>query len=132
MAKKCIYCSTGIDENSVVDMCKNCMFQVWGEKMSKAIVENMEKEKSAGNLELGRVGEANEFELDMETKKEMQLVDFDDPVKPDFKNINDGFSDSLNVVRDVVEMKEVLSDDIPQIIQHTSVIEDLQLESLRQ
>ncbi len=132
MVKKCIYCSTGVDENSVVDMCKNCMFQVWGEKMSKAIVENMEKEKDAGNLELGRVGEANEFELDMETKKEMQIVDFDEPVKPDFKKLNDGFSDSLNVVRDVAEMKEVLPDDIPQVIQHTSMIEDLQLDNLRQ
>ncbi len=76
MAKKCIYCSTEINENSVVDMCERCMFQVWGEKMTKAIIENMEKEKNNGNLELGRVSESRD--LSPQIKKEMKIVDFQD------------------------------------------------------
>lgn len=60
MSKRCIYCKTSIDDDSVIDFCQRCGVGVWGEKMFKAIVESMEKSKDAGDLYQGSVGsEAN-------------------------------------------------------------------------
>ena len=44
-----------MDENFVMDVCNSCGVKVWGEKMFKAIVSNMESQRELGNLFQGSV-----------------------------------------------------------------------------
>lgn len=55
MVKKCIYCKSDIPEESVIDFCSRCGVGVWGEKMFKAIVQNMESARDTGNLNQGSI-----------------------------------------------------------------------------
>ncbi len=48
--KKCLYCGTELEQDSVVDFCSRCGKGVWGEKMFKAIVQNMEEAREKGDL----------------------------------------------------------------------------------
>lgn len=41
MTKKCIYCNQEIPSDSVIDFCHRCGVGVWGEKMFKTILEQM-------------------------------------------------------------------------------------------
>ena len=50
MVKKCIYCSSEIPDESVIDFCKSCGVGVWGEKMFNAILDNMESARENGDL----------------------------------------------------------------------------------
>ena len=50
MAKKCIYCSKEIADSSVIDFCERCGIGVWGEKMFRAILKNMEDAKEKGDI----------------------------------------------------------------------------------
>ena len=51
--KKCIYCKCEIPEDSVIDFCKRCGYSAFGEKMFKAIVENMKQAEIRGDLQQG-------------------------------------------------------------------------------
>ena len=48
--KKCIYCSSEISEDSVIDFCERCGVGVWGTKMFNTIVKNMEEARAKGDL----------------------------------------------------------------------------------
>lgn len=48
--KKCIYCGTKISGKSVIDFCKICGENIWGDKMFSAIVQNMEDARNKGDL----------------------------------------------------------------------------------
>ena len=50
MAKKCIYCSKEVDDSRVIDFCDRCGIGVWGEKMFRAIVKNMEDAQDRGDI----------------------------------------------------------------------------------
>ena len=50
MTKKCIYCKAEISSESVIDFCERCGIGVWGEKMFRAIVKNMETARDNGDL----------------------------------------------------------------------------------
>lgn len=55
MVKHCIYCKSEIDQNSVVDVCIRCGRAVWGDKMFKAIMTNMQDARESGSLEQGSI-----------------------------------------------------------------------------
>ena len=55
MVRKCIYCKCEISEDSVIDFCKSCGEGVFGEKMFKAIVDNMNNARDKGDLNQGSV-----------------------------------------------------------------------------
>jgi len=50
MMKRCIYCSSEISDESVIDFCEKCGIGVGGHRMFGAIVKNMEDAKSRGDL----------------------------------------------------------------------------------
>lgn len=55
MSKKCMYCKCEIPSESVVDFCEKCGVGVWGHKMFKAIIQNMEDARDSGNLHQGLI-----------------------------------------------------------------------------
>jgi len=52
---KCIYCKTQLYDGSVIDVCRSCGLQVWGEQMFNAIVQNMEDARDSGDLYQGSI-----------------------------------------------------------------------------
>jgi hypothetical protein len=55
MVNKCMYCSAGLSAESVLDVCNSCGPKVWGDKMFKAIIANMENAREVGDLYQGSV-----------------------------------------------------------------------------
>ena len=51
---KCVYCKGEVN-NKALDVCDQCGAKIWGPKMFKAIVSNMEGAKDRGDLEQGNV-----------------------------------------------------------------------------
>ena len=48
--KKCIYCGSEVSQDSVIDFCDLCGKKVWGDKMFRTIVNNMEGARANGTL----------------------------------------------------------------------------------
>jgi hypothetical protein len=52
---KCVYCKNDIADGRAVDVCDRCGVGVWGEKMFKAIIQNMDTAKQKGDLMQGSI-----------------------------------------------------------------------------
>ncbi len=50
MVQKCIYCGAEINDDRPLTVCNKCGVKVWGEKMFKTIVRNMEEAREKGDL----------------------------------------------------------------------------------
>jgi len=57
--KKCLYCSCELEDSVIVDFCERCGVGVFGPKMFRAIVKNMEKARDNGDLNQGIIGQEN-------------------------------------------------------------------------
>lgn len=50
MTRKCLYCNTELQLNSVIDFCERCGIGVFGKKMFDTIKNNMENARERGDL----------------------------------------------------------------------------------
>ena len=48
--KKCIYCSSEIVDQRVMEVCDKCGVGVWGQKMFKTILNNMDDARQKGDI----------------------------------------------------------------------------------
>lgn len=58
--KRCLYCGIEVSEESVIDFCYRCGESVFGEKMLKTIIENMNKAKERGDINQGIISQDSE------------------------------------------------------------------------
>ncbi len=56
MVNKCGFCKVEIPDAQAFEVCEKCGHSIWGDKMYKAIVDNMQGAKTKGDLYQGSVG----------------------------------------------------------------------------
>jgi len=101
------------------------MYQVWGEKMAKAIVEGMEGERDKGNLDLGQVGVSKAEDV-------VPVVEFDEHINIQGPEI---VEQVVEVAEEVVEVAgpvfedvnpdELVISDVPAIDEVAREVEEL-------
>lgn len=69
MTKKCLYCKTELSDDSVIDFCARCGVGVWGEKMFKTILQNMENARDKGDLVSTNLPEKSQDKKTKEKKR---------------------------------------------------------------
>jgi hypothetical protein len=103
MSKLCIYCKTNVDDSSVIDFCRPCGIGVWGEKMFKTIVQNMENARDAGDLYQGSVSNSQDSSSDKTVQKSPTRVD-----ENQIKNIQDNSNNNplTSIAEDAMRSSE--------------------------
>lgn len=55
MVSKCGFCKDSLSDERAIEVCDRCGHGIWGEKMFKAIKDNMNNAKEKGDLFQGSV-----------------------------------------------------------------------------
>ncbi len=74
--KKCLYCGKELDENNVVDFCDKCGINVFGVKMFKAILKNMNNAREKGDLNQGIISQPGKYSSEKEKVSSENMPDF--------------------------------------------------------
>jgi len=71
--KRCLYCGCEISDESVIDFCEKCGKAAFGDKMLKAIKDNMTNAREKGDLNQGLISISDLQDKDLKSDSAKNL-----------------------------------------------------------